>query len=81
MNDEYTAKHGKPEAVLIDTWWNVNFVYIRTESDVDKVLIDTWWNVNCMLDAIMSLAVSVLIDTWWNVNNAALINATSVVAF
>ena len=26
VNDEYTAKHGKPEAVLIDTWWNVNVV-------------------------------------------------------
>ena len=32
--------------VLIDTWWNVNFVTSRQLMDVEQVLIDTWWNVN-----------------------------------
>ena len=31
---------------LIDTCWNVNFVYIRDDTDVIKELIDTCWNVN-----------------------------------
>ena len=36
----------KYDYVLIDTWWNVNNVYIFVQHFAKKVLIDTWWNVN-----------------------------------
>ena len=32
--------------VLIDTWWNVNYLQRRNILRVKIVLIDTWWNVN-----------------------------------
>ena len=32
--------------VLIDTWWNVNFLYSLIVKLICIVLIDTWWNVN-----------------------------------
>ena len=32
--------------VLIDTWWNVNYVLYIRHSHTPLVLIDTWWNVN-----------------------------------
>ena len=32
--------------VLIDTWWNVNFIHKKKHLIPLKVLIDTWWNVN-----------------------------------
>ena len=32
--------------VLIDTWWNVNYLYSRLTTLIYLVLIDTWWNVN-----------------------------------
>ena len=32
--------------VLIDTWWNVNFVNSLIFPVNQSVLIDTWWNVN-----------------------------------
>ena len=34
------------EIVLIDTWWNVNFVCTVQNGNFREVLIDTWWNVN-----------------------------------
>ena len=34
------------ENVLIDTWWNVNKIYIHVIFLSMCVLIDTWWNVN-----------------------------------
>ena len=34
--------------VLIDTWWNVNYMNIRSEIGQYPVLIDTWWNVNLL---------------------------------
>ena len=37
------ANHGK---VLIDTWWNVNYVAYLVNRVRYTVLIDTWWNVN-----------------------------------
>ena len=33
-------------SVLIDTWWNVNPVYVYMSLKIYPVLIDTWWNVN-----------------------------------
>ena len=32
--------------VLIDTWWNVNFIRKSSNYKNGNVLIDTWWNVN-----------------------------------
>ena len=32
--------------VLIDTWWNVNMLYVMYLLMFVHVLIDTWWNVN-----------------------------------
>ena len=32
--------------VLIDTWWNVNFLRQVRADNFYLVLIDTWWNVN-----------------------------------
>ena len=32
--------------VLIDTWWNVNHIFLQTLGRRSSVLIDTWWNVN-----------------------------------
>ena len=32
--------------VLIDTWWNVNNLFIINYVVQGFVLIDTWWNVN-----------------------------------
>ena len=57
-----------PESVLIDTWWNVNFVDIFKLTNQFRVLIDTWWNVNCSYRMQGALRAIVLIDTWWNVN-------------
>ena len=32
--------------VLIDTWWNVNYIHRSAYQRAPRVLIDTWWNVN-----------------------------------
>ena len=32
--------------VLIDTWWNVNYIQQSKILNPNRVLIDTWWNVN-----------------------------------
>ena len=34
------------DAVLIDTWWNVNQTTGISADPTAIVLIDTWWNVN-----------------------------------
>ena len=39
-------------AVLIDTWWNVNVGYNGSGTGLYNVLIDTWWNVNKSWDEI-----------------------------
>ena len=54
--------------VLIDTWWNVNFILADLNFVALIVLIDTWWNVNFGCDSVTLSDDSVLIDTWWNVN-------------
>ena len=54
--------------VLIDTWWNVNTVYIQDMYRDYRVLIDTWWNVNILVRRLRPGGETVLIDTWWNVN-------------
>ena len=54
--------------VLIDTWWNVNFVYLNLIRIFHIVLIDTWWNVNVGRFHELLHSRTVLIDTWWNVN-------------
>ena len=56
-------------AVLIDTWWNVNRKMFNWHTSRELVLIDTWWNVNDVNDGNKLSADSVLIDTWWNVND------------
>ena len=55
--------------VLIDTWWNVNFISQRKNTTALSVLIDTWWNVNSYNEGKESGSRLVLIDTWWNVNS------------
>ena len=39
-------KKSESEEVLIDTWWNVNWIRIPSVAVKVGVLIDTWWNVN-----------------------------------
>ena len=36
------------QAVLIDTWWNVNRIKAKVFEEGKAVLIDTWWNVNSL---------------------------------
>ena len=54
--------------VLIDTWWNVNLLDLRSLPESEMVLIDTWWNVNLAQHQAEYICFAVLIDTWWNVN-------------
>ena len=54
--------------VLIDTWWNVNFIKMALFIILQMVLIDTWWNVNKSSIFLLPSFYRVLIDTWWNVN-------------
>ena len=54
--------------VLIDTWWNVNYIQQSKILNPNKVLIDTWWNVNINNYDSHTKSITVLIDTWWNVN-------------
>ena len=54
--------------VLIDTWWNVNKIFLIIMIVFYIVLIDTWWNVNMYDLSNAYFTDSVLIDTWWNVN-------------
>ena len=56
------------DAVLIDTWWNVNVFKPQNYITRGIVLIDTWWNVNPFQILNNRNAKRVLIDTWWNVN-------------
>ena len=38
---------GSEERVLIETYWNVNFLLCRNcQSCISLVLIETYWNVN-----------------------------------
>ena len=55
--------------VLIDTWWNVNYLMMQLRKAFNSVLIDTWWNVNAEQGDVSEYDLSVLIDTWWNVNS------------
>ena len=43
---KYFLIHATAFLVLIDTWWNVNIVFIKFLECDKQVLIDTWWNVN-----------------------------------
>ena len=65
---EYSCVHVKCIFVLIDTWWNVNLIFISFYLSGYAVLIDTWWNVNPSALRTPTIFNSVLIDTWWNVN-------------
>ena len=44
--------------VLIDTWWNVNYVVHYAYILIVFVLIDTWWNVNQFIVRQFSLIIS-----------------------
>ena len=46
----------RSEAVLIDTWWNVNDKRKQPGYWLGKVLIDTWWNVNIIMSLLSSLS-------------------------
>ena len=46
MNINNYDSHKKSTMVLIDTWWNVNYIQQSKILNSNKVLIDTWWNVN-----------------------------------
>ena len=67
--------------VLIDTWWNVNMLYVMYLLMFVHVLIDTWWNVNTERPDINIFHAVVLIDTWWNVNDEYLIAHTNIISF
>ena len=49
MNQQYHIQEMLTQLVLIDTWWNVNFIYATIRKTDILVLIDTWWNVNRMI--------------------------------
>ena len=42
----FSAANRMQHGVLIDTWWNVNFLLHSQLELKYLVLIDTWWNVN-----------------------------------
>ena len=65
---KFMASFIRVNAVLIDTWWNVNYFCWRGQCYYYSVLIDTWWNVNDRPNDFMTPSIFVLIDTWWNVN-------------
>ena len=46
MNEAKWIGENSSDAVLIDTWWNVNQEPEEEKVGADAVLIDTWWNVN-----------------------------------
>ena len=54
--------------VLIDTWWNVNYMNIRSETGQDpgfnRYMVECEWD----LSGKKAAYIAVLIDTWWNVN-------------
>ena len=55
-------------SVLIDTWWNVN--YINYWQNNVRFICFNRYMVECECNWFMSicLGICVLIDTWWNVN-------------
>ena len=57
------------EAVLIETYWNVNRLWRGRHWDLRRVLIETYWNVNFLSASIFSAEKVVLIETYWNVNS------------
>ena len=54
--------------VLIETYWNVNFVAKTLPESALFVLIETYWNVNRLVKTRNGFKVLVLIETYWNVN-------------
>ena len=46
MNSGHVVGYASQDAVLIDTWWNVNDIGLLVFRAYFGVLIDTWWNVN-----------------------------------
>ena len=44
--DILDSRYVHRNSVLIDTWWNVNNLFIINYAISGTVLIDTWWNVN-----------------------------------
>ena len=46
---EKMSRNVKKAGVLIDTWWNVNYLALAFSFHHKAVLIDTWWNVNIKL--------------------------------
>ena len=53
---------------LIDTCWNLNFLFILSVSLAGYELIDTCWNVNMAGITAEYQGFNELIDTCWNVN-------------
>ena len=54
--------------VLIETYWNVNFVQVVHFLKRQIVLIETYWNVNTKDSTPLKWRGYVLIETYWNVN-------------
>ena len=58
--------------VLIETSWNVKYVYGPTMADLFTVLIETSWNVKVTNKGWRVWSSIVLIETSWNVKEIAI---------
>ena len=81
MNKYVYTKVTDEYIVLIDTWWNVNCIFIIKKDNNKKVLIDTWWNVNHGKRIAFCNSSYVLIDTWWNVNSCTVKTVLTLSSF
>ena len=54
--------------VLIETYWNVNYMETGKNHQDFSVLIETYWNVNKIGALVIFRQSHVLIETYWNVN-------------
>ena len=54
--------------VLIETYWNVNYLTAMPGAATACVLIETYWNVNQLNPVTVDKQYIVLIETYWNVN-------------
>ena len=56
------------DGVLIELYWNVNFLFLFSLCSCFRVLIELYWNVNFKIFNTIILLVFVLIELYWNVN-------------
>ena len=76
-----TAQQLSEILVLIDTWWNVNLLNLRTLPE-SKMRFNRYM-VECESHNLQYLSkyFDVLIDTWWNVNENANLAFMEIFAF